>query len=55
LPVLYFGVAHVAFALACLAMAFDPRGMSGFFCHSQMLAHFWLQEYGGMARRSATF
>ena len=101
LPVLYFGVAHVAFALACLAVALDPRGVSGFFYHSRMLAivhlvtlgwitssilgslyvvgpialrvwipatwldytafalvligivgmvaHFWLQEYGGMA------
>jgi hypothetical protein len=38
LPVLYFGVAHVAFALACLAVALDPRGASGFFYHSRMLA-----------------
>jgi hypothetical protein len=38
LPVLYFGVAHVAFALACLAVALDPRGVSGFFYHSRMLA-----------------
>ena len=101
LPVLYFGVAHVALALACLAVATDPRGVSGFFYHARMLgivhlvtlgwitasilgalyivgpialrlsipagpldytafafvligvigmvAHFWLQEYGGMA------
>ena len=101
LPVLYFGIAHVAFALACLAVALDPRGVSGFFYHSRMLAivhlvtlgwitasilgslyivgpvalrvwipatwpdytafafvligiagmvaHFWVQEYGGMA------
>src|SRR6476659_5173307 len=101
LPVLYFGVAHVAFTLACLAVAADPRGVSGFFYHARMLgivhlvtlgwitasilgslyvigpialrmwipatwldytafalvligivgmvAHFWLQEYGGMA------
>jgi hypothetical protein len=38
LPILYFGVAHVAFALACLAVALDPRGVSGFFYHSRMLA-----------------
>jgi hypothetical protein len=101
LPVLYFGVAHVALALACLSVASDPRGVSGFFYHARMLgivhlvtlgwitasilgslyivgpialrvwipatwvddtafafvllgivgmvAHFWLQEYGGMA------
>jgi len=101
LPILYFGVAHVALALACLAVAVDPRGVSGFFYHARMLAivhlvtlgwistsilgslyivgpialrtwipatwldytaftlvlvgvvgmvaHFWLEEYGGMA------
>ena len=38
LPVLYFGVAHVALALAFAAVALDPRGVSGFFYHSQMLA-----------------
>ena len=106
LPVLYFAVAHVAFALACLAVALDPRGVSGFFYHSRMLAivhlvtlgwitasilgslyvvgpvalrvwipatwldytafalvligivgmvaHFWLQEYGGMAWSAMT-
>jgi hypothetical protein len=106
LPVLYFGVAHVAFALACLAVALDPRGVSGFFYHSRMLAivhlvtlgwitasilgslyvagpialrvwipatwldytafafvligvvgmvaHFWIQEYGGMAWSAIT-
>ena len=106
LPVLYFGVAHVALALACLAVASDPRGVSGFFYHSRMLgivhlvtlgwitasilgslyivgpialrvwipatrldyaafalvligvvgmvAHFWLQEYGGMAWSAIT-
>ena len=37
LPVLYFGVAHLALALACLAVALDPRGVSGFFYHSRML------------------
>ena len=106
LPVLYFGVAHVAFALACLAVALDPRGVAGFFYHSRMLAivhlvtlgwitasilgslylagpialrvsipatwldytafafvligivgmvaHFWLEEYGGMAWSAIT-
>jgi hypothetical protein len=106
LPVLYFGVAHVALALACLAVAADPRGASGFFYHARMLgivhlvtlgwitasilgslyivgpialrvwipagwldytafalvligvvgmvAHFWLQEYGGMAWSAVT-
>ena len=106
LPVLYFGVAHVALALACLAVAIDPRGVSGFFYHARMLgivhlvtlgwitasilgslyiagpialrmwlpatrldytafglvligvvgmvAHFWLQEYGGMAWSAMT-
>jgi hypothetical protein len=38
LPVLYFGVAHVALALAFGAVALDPRGVSGFFYHSRMLA-----------------
>ena len=38
LPIFYFGVAHVALALACLAVAVDPRGVSGFFYHSRMLA-----------------
>jgi len=38
LPVLYFGVGHIAFVLACLAIALDPRGASGFFYHSRMLA-----------------
>jgi hypothetical protein len=38
LPVLYFGVAHVAFASASLAVACDPRGVSGFFYRSRMLA-----------------
>src|SRR4029077_18609430 len=37
LPVLYFGVAHVALGLACLAVATDPRGVSGFFYHARML------------------
>jgi hypothetical protein len=37
LPVLYFGVAHVALALAFAAVAVDPRGVSGFFYHSRML------------------
>ena len=38
LPVLYFGVAHVALALAFGAVALDPRGVSGFFYHSRMVA-----------------
>ncbi len=106
LPVLYFGVAHVALALACAAVAADPRGVSGFFYHARilgivhlvtlgwitasilgslyivgpialriwiparwpdytafalvligvvgMVAHFWLQEYGGMAWSAIT-
>src|SRR4029077_18060878 len=37
LPVLYFGVAHVALGLACLAVATDPRGVSGFFYHARMI------------------
>ncbi|MGE3600912.1 MAG: hypothetical protein AB7N70_35800 [Dehalococcoidia bacterium] len=101
LPVLYFSVAHVALALAFAVVAVDPRGVSGFFYHSQligivhlvtlgwitasilgslyivgpvamrvwipatrldyvafglvvigiigMVAHFWLEQYGGMA------
>ena len=106
LPVMYFGLAHVALATACLAVASDPRGVSGFFYHARMLgivhlvtlgwitasilgslyvagpialrmwlpvtwvdytafafvligvvgmvAHFWLQEYGGMAWSAMT-
>jgi hypothetical protein len=38
LPVLYFGVAHVALAFAFVAVALDPRGVSGFFYHARMLA-----------------
>jgi hypothetical protein len=105
LAVLYFGVAHVAVALAFAAVAADPRGVSGFFYHTRMLgvvhlvtlgwitasilgslyivgpialrvgfpaggldysafalvvtgivgmvAHFWLEEYGGMAWSAA--
>jgi hypothetical protein len=37
LPVLYFGAAHVALALAFGAVAVDPRGVSGFFYHARML------------------
>ena len=106
LPILYFGAAHVALALAFAATALDPRGVSGFFYHSRMLgivhlitlgwitasilgslyivgpialrvsfpatwidytafavvlsgivgmvAHFWLNDYGGMAWSAAT-
>lgn len=38
LPVLYFGAAHAALALAFAAIALDPRGVSGFFYHARMLA-----------------
>jgi hypothetical protein len=106
LPVLYFGAAHVALAVAFAAVALDPRGASGFFYHPRMLAivhlvtlgwitasilgslyvvgpialrmwlpaawpdytafacvlagvvgmvaHFWLQDYAGMAWSAAT-
>src|SRR5689334_11057089 len=106
LPVLYFGVSHVAFGLACFVVARDPRGVAGFFYHARMLAivhlvtlgwittsilgslyivgpialrawipatwldytaftlvlvgivgmvaHFWLEEYGGMAWSAMT-
>jgi hypothetical protein len=106
LPVLYFGAAHAALALAFAAVALDPRGVSGFFYHARMLAivhlvtlgwitasilgslyivgpialrvrfpatwidytafalvltgivgmvaHFWLDEYGGMAWSAVT-
>ena len=37
LPVLYYGAAHVALALAFGAVALDPRGVSGFFYHPRML------------------
>jgi hypothetical protein len=37
LPVLYFGAAHVALALAFAVAAVDPRGVSGFFYHARML------------------
>jgi hypothetical protein len=37
LPVLYFSVAHIALALAFAAVAMDPRGVSGFFYHPQMV------------------
>lgn len=38
LPILYFGTAHLALALAFAAVAIDPRGVAGFFYHSRMLA-----------------
>ena len=38
LPILYFGLAHAALALAFAAVALDPRGVAGFFYHSRMLA-----------------
>ena len=39
LPVLYFGVAHITLALARLAVALDPRGVSGVFYHARMLGN----------------
>jgi hypothetical protein len=38
LPLLYFGCAHVALALALLTVATDPRAVAGFFYHSRMVA-----------------
>jgi hypothetical protein len=37
-PLLYFGCAHGALALAMLIVAIDPRGVAGFFYHSRMVA-----------------
>jgi len=37
LPVLYFAAAHAALTLAFAAVAYDPRGASGFFYHAWML------------------
>lgn len=37
LPVLYYATAHVALAVACAAVAIDPRGVAGFFYHARML------------------
>jgi hypothetical protein len=37
LPVLYFGAAHLALAVAFGAIAVDPRGAAGFFYHPRML------------------
>ena len=106
LPILYYGAAHVALALAFGAVALDPRGVSGFFYHARilgivhlvtlgwitcsilgslylvgpialrvsipatwadytafvlvltgivgMVAHFWIEDYGGMAWSAAT-
>jgi hypothetical protein len=36
LPIFYSGAAHAAFPLACLAVALDPRGVSGFFYHARV-------------------
>ena len=46
LPVLYFGVAHIAVTLAFAAVALDPRGVSGFFYHSRMLGMVHLVTLG---------
>jgi hypothetical protein len=106
LPTLYFGFAHACLALAFAVVAYDPRGVAGFFYHSRMLgvvhlvtlgwittsilgalyvvgpialrarvragwldyagallvaigtvgmvAHFWIEEYGGMAWSGGT-
>jgi hypothetical protein len=37
LPVLYYVTAHAALAVACAAVALDPRGVAGFFYHARML------------------
>jgi hypothetical protein len=37
LPTLYFGFAHACLALAFAVVAYDPRGVAGFFYHSRML------------------
>jgi hypothetical protein len=46
LPVLYIAIAHAALTLACLAVALDPRGVSGFFYHPRMLAMVHLVTLG---------
>ena len=46
LPVLYFGAAHLALALAFGAVAADPRAFSGFFYHPRMLAAVHLVTLG---------
>lgn len=38
LPVLYFGSAHLALAVAFSVMVVDPRAFAGFFYHARMLA-----------------
>ena len=38
LPVLYFALSHAALGLAFAAIAFNPRGVAGFFYHDRMLA-----------------
>jgi hypothetical protein len=38
LPLLYFGTAHVALALACALAALWPRAVAGFFYHAWMVA-----------------
>lgn len=37
LPFLYFGTAHLAFLLACAAVAWHPRAILGFYYHPWML------------------
>jgi hypothetical protein len=38
LPILYFGVAHLALSLAFVAVAVNPRSIAGFFYHSRIVA-----------------
>ena len=38
LPLLYFGAAHIALALAAFLVAWSPRAVAGFFYHSWMVA-----------------
>jgi hypothetical protein len=37
-PLLYFAFAHLSLAAAFAALAFEPRGLAGFFYHPRMLA-----------------
>ena len=46
LPVLYFGAAHLAIAVAFAAVAVDPRGVAGFFYHARILAMVHLVTLG---------
>jgi hypothetical protein len=37
-PILYFGIAHVALSVAFAAVAVNPRAVAGFFYHSRIVA-----------------